>query len=179
MKRLLVLAVAVVLASTALIASATHQEVRDPNDTRGKLDIRRVEIVGDAANRWVITTDRGWAVRRIFDRGFFLIHFDTFGDDHYDYYVLLRSDRLHMEGTLWRDPKNSRDRQIGTAEVSRPNRRSVKVTVPLRRMRFPDAAVNYRWHARTLFIRKGCLKKVCIDRAPNRGAVVEPMLPAP
>lgn len=165
------------LGSTVMNASATHQVVRDPNDTRGKLDIRRVKIGGQRANRWQITTDRGWSVRGIFDRGYFLVHFDTFGDDDYDYYVLLRSDRRHMQGSLWRDRQRSRDELIGTADVRRPNRRTVKATVPMRKMRFPEAAVNYRWHARTLFIRKGCLKKVCIDRAPNRGAVLEPLVP--
>ena len=181
-----VAAVAVTLLAAAwlvpLLASAGHLPLRDPNDASGPLDVKRV-VVGDNDKRprWTVRTWGRWSAKRIFDRGFVLVFFDTFGGRRFDYYALARSDGYRMRASLWRDRADKPDRLLVGLKEGRPDRRSLAMRVPFTKMRFGKSRVEYYWYAQTLITNRRC-RRVCFDRAPNRDAVAEPVpgaTPAP
>ncbi len=65
-----------VLAAPALAGLAG---IPDPNDTRGDLDVRKVERFGIDRPGFHIVTCCRWRTKGIWDRGYFLVRFDTFG----------------------------------------------------------------------------------------------------
>jgi hypothetical protein len=176
MQRLILILVPALIVTSALmmLAGATHTDVGDGNDTRGRLDIRKVKTSGALKSpSWRIITHASWSVRRIQDRGFVLVNFDTFGTPRFDYYALIGSNGSRMKGTLWRDRTSNRDRQVAKLTVWRRGGRSVSVRVPLNEMKRGDKRLEYRWYAQTLYTSGKC-KQVCIDRAPNQGAITDP-----
>lgn len=178
MKKVLAAALVVALLPAAWSpASATHQAVRDRQDTRGKLDLRRVEMKPGLPRKWVLKTHEAYRAGRIFDKGYLLVYFDTFGTDRADYYVLLQPSRTKIKGALWKDRKpGNADRRLAPTRVRRANKRSITTSVPFRKMRTPGVA--YRWHVRTIYIGKSC-KRVCIDKAPDHRWITEPYVQPP
>lgn len=171
------LAVAAVSALLPVLASASHLDVADPNDSAGVLDLRRVSIYGSPPI-WNLKTYRGWRARTIWDTGFLLVYFDTFASDRYDYYALVRSDGRRLTAALFRDGVKRRDRRVTWLKTWRPDRRRVKLRVPLRKMTIGKRRLFYRWYAQTLFTGTDC-RRTCIDLAPDRNGVKEPLKPAP
>ena len=155
-----------------LLAVASHVDVRDGDDTRGLLDVRRVEVSGNERPTWNVITFSGWTVSEMFDAGYFLVRLDTFGDARYDYYALVRSDGFGMRGTLVRDRKSKPDFNVGSLDAWHPTRAGVKVRVSLRKMRLGDQRVTYGWRVQTLFSSDRC-PRVCIDNIPDDRAVRE------
>ena len=175
MKRWIAMGVAVALlaiiaAVIPLFATARHAVVRDPNDTRGALDVRRVEMV--SGTRWKVTTWRGWKTSALWDRGHVLIYLDTFGGARSDYYVLVGSNGMKMTAVLYRDRDSGKDRRIRSVRVRHPSKKVATVTVPLRKLARRESGV-YEWYVLSLFSSKDC-RRVCFDRAPNSGTVIEP-----
>ncbi|MDQ3955183.1 MAG: hypothetical protein M3285_06515 [Actinomycetota bacterium] len=168
---------AATLFSFAPQAAAHHMIVRDQEDTPGRLDVRRVEVVGSSPRSWIIKTYRTWGARGIYDKGYLLIYLDTFGGNRFDYYVLIQSLKRKLKGSVWRDLKNANDFVVGPTKINRSNRRTVRTTVPFRKLRVPDTQADYRWHVRTIYLKRSCWKAVCMDRAPQGGSVVEPLIP--
>lgn len=171
------IALAVVAAITATIAAPAFgglADLPDRNDTRGDLDIREVERFGVDRPGFRIVTCCRWSTKGIWDRGFFLVRFDTFGGSRFDYYALVRSNGSEMLGSLWRDRQDNPDRFEGELDEWRPNRKSVTVRVPLSRMYLGGPRrLTYRWKAQTMLTSPKC-RRVCFDRAPNHTAVTEP-----
>ncbi len=170
--RALVVVAAVAAVVLPLVSQASHRDLRDQNDTRGPLDVRLVQVGEQRSPRWSIYTYGRWRARTIWDRGFVVIKFDTFGDTHFDYYALILSDGYRLLGSLWRDHARRDDKEISKLKVSRPNRRSAAVRVRFGKMRFRDP-MSYRWNLTTTWTGKRC-GNVCFDRVPDKGAVVEP-----
>ena len=171
----LVLVVLVVAASlSTMLARANHQNVKDGNDVQGMLDIRRVETFGrNKKPGWKIMTISSMTAKELRDTGFFMVYLDTFGDSRFDYYALVSSKGSKMQGTLWRDPANKRDRRVGYFSVWRRNQGSVSLEIPLSKLNTGGSKrIDYRWFVKTLFTGDNC-RRVCIDRAPNSGALVE------
>ena len=150
--------------------------VRDPNDSPGLLDVRRVSRFGNPRPVWKVSTARGWAAARVQDRGYLIVFFNTFGDGHFDYYALIRSNGRQMKGRLMRNPRRARDRRVSYLSVWRRDKRSVSVRVPLRRMATPRR--SYVWRVQTLLTGPKC-PRVCFDVAPNDGGWEEPLPRAP
>ena len=173
--------VGLAIATAALVglvapATATHVVVRDRNDVDGRLDLRAVEVHRGPPRRWTFKTHKAFNARRIFDKGYLLVYFDTYGTKRFDYYVLLRPTRHKIKGDLWKDRKQSNDEIIAGTRVGKPGKRKVTTTVPLRKMRQGRARLTYRWHARTIYVGRRC-KRVCIDRAPQARSITEPFVP--
>ncbi len=169
------LAVAVGLA-LPVIAMARGPSLRDPNDTHGPLDVRRVFQAGKKRPTWRVRTGPRWRAKRLYERGFTLVYLDTFGEPRADYYALIRSNGKRMRGSLHRDrtaPKP--DRRISGLMVWRRDRRSVSVRVPLRKVFVPSRRDSFRWHVRTVTISRRCRSAACLDRAPDRGAIERPL----
>lgn len=176
MRRRVAAAVAVIVAAAFLIplfAGARHVDVTDDNDTRGVLDVRRVEVRGRSRPVFKVITFARWATKRIYDRGNALIYFDTFGNKRFDYYALVRAQKDDLRASLYRDRTVKKDFIIARLDEWRRNHKSLSVKVPLRRMRFGKKRVAYRWSVQTLFTGPRC-RRVCFDFAPDRGAVTEP-----
>jgi hypothetical protein len=176
-----VLAVAALaaLAFFPLSASAWHQDVTDPDDTKGRLDIRRVETWGAHRDMgYEIKTFRRWTVAEMWDAGFIAVNVDTWGTARTDYYVLVRSTGRTIEGLLFRDREKKRDYIMRKVKVWRPDRRTVRFRFPWDDVRIPDSRLAVRWFVSSIFSNDYCLN-VCIDRAPNSGQVTTMIRPSP
>ena len=171
-------ALVLALALGPWVSLANHVDLNDANDTRGPLDVRGVSVGPGDAPRWSISTWGRWRAAEIWDTGFFVIKFDTFGDSHHDYYALVRSSGSRLVGSLHRDFVERRDRELRDLRVARPDRRSVRVKVPYRAMRFSQPG-TYRWVVNSTFTSSRCGKAACLDRAPDEGAIDEPREPVP
>lgn len=163
-----------VAASASWFAGAGHLPVMDPQDTGGKLDIRRADVFGQERPRWKVATYGWWRPKGIWDRGFILVKLDTFGDERFDYYALVRSVGNRMRGDLYRDRRRKKDRRIARLNVWRKNRRSVSLRIPLQKLNIGPNRVHYSWAVQTLFTAKNC-PRTCFDFTPDSGAVVEPL----
>ena len=174
-KRLVLLAALVGIAvALPLLAVASHVDVRDPNDTRGVLDVQRVDVAGSNRPTWEVITFSGWTVARLWDKGYFLVRLDTFGTPRYDYYALVRSNGYGMKGTLVRDRQGKPDFNVSKLTAWHPTRSSIKVRVPLSKMRIGVERLEYFWQIETLFSNKSCVQ-ICIDDVPDAEGVAEPV----
>jgi hypothetical protein len=64
--------VAAFIALLAIVASAApafHAGVADPNDTRGRLDVRRVRLAHRGSTEVTVITFASWSPSAIWDRG--------------------------------------------------------------------------------------------------------------
>lgn len=176
--RYLVVAVVIISLFAPVVAHATHTRVRDGNDTQGALDVRMARMKRDHPPRFLVRTFSGWSARGIWDRGYILIYFDTFGylkgrKARFDYYGLIRSNGRSLAGELYRDRRQTRDRRIGRFKARKLDRRTVKATIAVRdKMRIGDNRDRFRWYVKTLYTSRSC-KRVCIDRAPDARSVTE------
>ena len=162
----------------ALPALASHTNQTDPDDTRGIMDVAKVRFVhDDDSPKWTVVTYHGWRPGRLWDRGYVVVRLDTQGLPTSDYYVIVRSNRDRMVGTIYRDYAHARDRLIGRVPVTRPDGRSVRVVIPLRFLTFGPARTSYWWSVLTLFT-SGTCPQTCFDAVPDTGAVEQP-LPSP
>ncbi len=155
-----------------LTAAARHVDPADPEDTRGLLDVQRIDSMG-AKNRpkWEIRTYDRWRAVEIWDVGWGIVHLDTYGDEHFDYYALVSSSGSRLKGALYEDRQGKDDRRIGAVKVDKPDRRSMLVVVDLNDLR-RRGNDSWRWYVRTLFTSGRC-QEVCIDRAPDANSVQE------
>ena len=166
------------LAAIPLLAWANHETTTDGNDTRGPLDVKRVDVKGTRSKpKWRVSTFGRWGPNAIWDKGYALVHLDAFGDEHFDHYALVRSNGFALEATLWRDRKRKDDVRAGKLHVARTNKRSFTVRVPLRRLDMPESRLFYRWYVQTIVVTGRCPRS-CFDRAPDDGAVTE-VVPQP
>jgi hypothetical protein len=168
-----VLAVAGIVGAVALLpflAGAEPESFKDPNDTKGRMDVKRVEVGGNDRVRYTIITFPKWKTSVVRDSAFVVIFFDTFGNSRFDYYALIGSDGNKMNGALWRDRKRKSDYRVAKLSPWRAGRRSVGVRIPIGRMKWPETRSFYRWRVQTLFTGKEC-RSVCFDLVPNKGRV--------
>ncbi len=165
---------AVAAVSFALIASASHVDATDPNDTRGLLDVRTVDHLGRSRPGWKVFTFSSWSRQDIFDSGYITVLLDTRQTARPDYYILVGSMGTHLYADLWRDRERHPDFRVAAVKVWRPNNTSVAVRVPLKRMVVGEDRIFYRWSIETIFTGERCTR-VCFDNVPDDGAVVEPL----
>ena len=173
----LVSVVVVAAASVAFVATASHLDVTDPNDTRGPLDVRRVENLGTTQPTWKVVTFASWSRAEIWDSGYVTVLFDTRAGPQPDYYVLVGSLGSRLYADLWRDRATKPDRRVAGVKVWRADNSSVSIRFPLDRMVIGSERTFYGWSVETLFTGERC-RRVCFDFAPDEGTVVEP-LPVP
>ena len=159
-------------------AAANHLSPDDPNDTRGPLDVQKVEMDGTDFPRWRVVTFGGWTAAEMFDAGYITIVLDTFGSSRVDYYVLVGSNGRQLYGHLWRDRTNKRDFKVGTIDLWRTDRSEVSVRIPLGKMKIGEQRPFYRWRVETIFTGERC-RRVCFDFVPDEGRIVEPLPIAP
>ena len=144
----------------------------DGNDTKGPLDVSRVQLSPGATRVGVgIRTLSAWSPRTIWDHGFFVVLLDSFGDAKPDYEVLIRSDGVRLQAHLRR--ASGGGAPIARAEVGRTNLHEVSVSIPIARLRFDTARAYYRWQVESLWNDTPC-PNVCFDVVNDGGAAAEP-----
>jgi hypothetical protein len=172
MKARFVVAIVIVSMVIPVLVWAHHVDPRDPNDTRGPLDVKKVDVVHRRTPRFEIITWRGWTARQIWDHGFGLVRLDTFGSSRFDYYALVRSTGSRLRGYVFKDRARRPDRRLFAVRTSKASRRSFRVRIPLRRLRMPESRAMYRWEIQTLFVSSRC-RRTCFDFVPDQGSVRE------
>lgn len=176
LSRLIVGACVATIALSAIMMGATarHLPVSDPDDTRGRLDVRRVTHSGGSRPRWDVITYEGWTKKQVFDVGYVTLMLDTKARARPDYYVLVGSFGTHLYGHLWRDRLNKPDYKIANVNVWKPTWRKIAIRLPLAKMKIGPRRIVYRWSVETLFTGARC-RRVCFDVVPDSGAVAEPI----
>jgi hypothetical protein len=151
------------LAGTALGDVVTR---RDPKDTPGRLDIRRISHghAGDGAVVHTISTYRRFPSRLLKGRGgaFGVFLFDPDEERIRLVVVRWRNGRLRAPVFDWDDGR------VGTARVSRPNPRTVRLVIPKGALGSLGEAPGYSWFAVSMYRDGGACKHWCEDVAPNR-----------
>ena len=165
-------AAATVLAMT-LVAGAHDTDLRDPDDTRGKLDIREVRLAHETrTHRWTVVTFSKWGNRAMWDRGYVEVLLDTRRTELADYYLLVRTDRSAIKAGLWRLHHFGPDTFLGPVGVDRLSLRSVSVQVALGKLEIGEQRDAYRWWVHTVVTSEAC-PRTCHDVAPNGDPVVQ------
>jgi hypothetical protein len=172
MRARFIVAIVIVSMVVPVIVLAHHVDPRDRNDTRGPLDVKKVNVARRRTPRFEIITWRGWTARRIWDHGFALVRLDTFGSSRFDYYALVRSTGSGLRGDVFRDRERRPDRRLFAVRTTKGSRRSFKVRIPLRRLRMSKSRTMYRWEIQTLFVGSRC-RRTCFDFVPDQGPVRE------
>ena len=175
MKRKVVAVVSIVgaVALAPWLAGAEQEAYEDPNDTKGRLDVKKVEVAGAKRVRYKVFTFQSWNPNELRDHGFVIVFFDTFGNNRFDYFALVRSNGDGMNGSLWRDRSRKKDYKVANLKTWRPSARSVGVRVPIGRMKWPASRDHYTWRVQTLFSGGEC-RSVCFDVVPNDGRITVP-----
>lgn len=166
--------IAAILVGVAALFAYAGPNADDPNDTRGVLDIRRVDFGGDDRPRFKTVTFATWTVDRVHDRGYVLVYFDSLGDERFDFYAMVRSNGKKMIGRLYRDRTQKKDVVVSHLDTWRNNKSSVTIRVPLPKLRIGKNRTFYRWYVQSLFTGPSC-KKVCFDTVPNGDPVTQPL----
>lgn len=167
MKRVVVV-VLVVSSLLVGVAFASHVNVNDGRDARGELDIKRVVHSGTDFPKWTISTFKAWGRQKIWDQGYLAVFLDTFGSSRHDYYALIWAGRNQLRATLFRDRKANSDYRIKDLKFRRPSVSSVKVTVPLNRLKIDSNRATYNWFVQSTWTDGKC-RQACFDWAPDIG----------
>jgi len=163
----------VTVAAMALVAGAHHSDSSDPNDTRGKLDVREVRFAhSPGPPAWTVLTYPNWTTGDIWDRGYILVMLDTEAGTPAEHYLLVRSTGASLVGSLWRARNVGPDTFLGSVPVKRLSPRSASAQVGLFRLTFGEKRTFYRWWIETLFTSDTC-RRTCHDRAPDKGGIVQ------
>jgi hypothetical protein len=157
-------AAAVLLALVgAEVARAGKSAAQDPNDTRGRLDIRSVSQ-GHSGRKvtHTIKTFGRWPSSVLDEQhsNSFLMVLNTDSDPAIERFVFIITARGRLEAGVLTGNGNF----LGRADASRPNRRSLRVTLSKSRLGNP---AGYRWQASSSFQGSSGCGRGCVDRAPN------------
>lgn len=167
----------VVLSSFMPIAAAADSaHMTDPNDTPGKLDVRRLAH-GHTADKLkhVVGTDNAWH-NSVLSGSNSHIYLWISTDSESEFaerrvVIDLRNDKLWAAIQPYVESADAADvGPLTEIRVRRPSRR--KVAVIFRRNLLGKDVAEYGWSVTTRFKRSGsarCARQVCIDDAPNGG----------
>ncbi|HEV8682508.1 MAG TPA: hypothetical protein VGS09_07020 [Actinomycetota bacterium] len=150
---------------------------QDPNDTTGRMDVRRIGTTfGATSSSWTFFTYGQSSRKELWDRAFGVVSLDTSGDASAEYRIVIRvrSDGRSMAAFLRR---LSDGKQWGL-DAWRPGWRSMAVRLPMSRLSFASGRTHYRWWGQTLFSHSWCKKAVCFDFTPGSaptGTLIQPV----
>jgi hypothetical protein len=154
----------------AIAAPSFHSDTRDPNDTRGLLDVRRVRLDHEGRTEVTVITFADWTTASIWDRGNAYVFLDTEGGENSEYFAVVRSTGSDLEASLWRDRREHRDVFLRNLRVRRKSRDGVSIEIPIKTLEFGRFRESYLWWATTSFTAEVC-RRTCIDRAPDAGSI--------
>jgi len=161
------------VALMAVVAGAHDTDFQDPDDARGRLDVKQVRLAhAQGPPTWTIVTFGEWSTAGMWDRGYIMVLLDTQGGMGAEYYLLVRSAGTALQGSLWRAHTYGPDSYLGSVQTRRPSRRSASVQVRLGRLTFGASRPFYRWRVLTVYTGRLC-RRTCHDQAPNLDAVLQ------
>jgi hypothetical protein len=153
-------------------AAAHNFTKTDPDDTRGLLDLRSASVA-HTSNAVVhsFRTFAGWAPR---DLGrlssFFVIGLDRNNDASQAERCVLVYYRSGLRATLFNCITGA---TIGQVPLSKPNRTTVKVTIPK-----AQTGLSYRWSIVSIYVEKKPCLNGCFDGIPNlSGFILHDLIP--
>ena len=150
-------------------AYADTRTISDGNDRPGPLDIRSARHAHDGT-RVVhrISTFSTWRSGVIGRNtsNLFAVEISTDGDPALERVVLVFSANGRLVAQVFRLPAGT---LVGAASASRPNGRTVRVSIPRSRL---GNVTGYRWNAHSQYRAAGACSGFCFDRAPNSGRVL-------
>jgi hypothetical protein len=150
-------------------AQADTKRISDGNDRPGRLDIRSASHGHDGARVvHTISTFSRWRPGLIGRNtsNLLAVEISTDGDPALERVVLVFSANGRLVAPIIQLPAGT---VVGSASVSKPNRRTVRVSI--RHVRLGYTA-GYRWNAHSQYRAAGACSSFCIDRAPNSGRVL-------
>ncbi|HSJ51803.1 MAG TPA: hypothetical protein VLA90_11075, partial [Actinomycetota bacterium] len=101
--RIATVVVVAAMVSFGSVASARHEPVNDPKDTRGRLDVAAVRLRHDEGPpQWRVVTFGEWTVAQMWDVGYVVVELDTRADAAIDFRAVMRSDGRRLVATLYR-----------------------------------------------------------------------------
>lgn len=159
-------------AAFALLApgrgSANNGRVSDPRgDVRGALDIASVSHGHVGKNlTHTLRTYKPFSSKLLKGNSGILFAFDVNRDSDAEAAVAVAWSHGALRGIL----VSEAGKRIEVVRVSRPDSRSVKVTLPQRAV---ATAPTYRWMAATTFQSRQTCRKGCVDSAPNHHRLLE------
>jgi hypothetical protein len=169
-----VVAAALCLALLPGTAVADHARAFDPDDTHGRLDIRRVSHGHRGAHVLThrITTFGEWRPRLLSKRTYLTVWFSTDGDKWAEYIARIFYRHGGLRACFGGYAEGSDYAGVGPCKrvpVARPDRRSVLI-------RLKDSFVgdddSYGWSAESSYALEGSehcpLRNVCYDYVPSR-----------
>ena len=162
----LVAAAIVALTMMALAGPRFHDDVPDADDTRGLLDVRKVQLDHEGGTEFTVITFATWKVPTLWDRGNAFVLLDTEGGAPAEYFALVRSTGRTLEGSLWRVRHGRADRFVRRLTIRRKSGKSVSIAVPIKSLKFGRSRESYRWWVSTTFTGAGC-RRTCVDRVPD------------
>ena len=173
LRRGIATAVVGALVWTGSAAMADVKTLNDPNDTQGKLDVRRVIVDHDDRDRkFKIKTFEGWD-KDILEPGKASIRVNLKIDEDSYYSIEITKDpgglRAHV--IFCKDGMCNYD-QSESVGATKPNRRTVRFTI--RRGMIPKITDVLRWKVETA-TGSGCDGNCNFDLAPNNGYERHPL----
>lgn len=154
--------------AVAGIAQANAYTEQDANDVAGPLDIRSASH-RHAGTKLVhtIRTFSGWRAGLLGARtpNYFLLELNTDSDTPPERSILVVSRKGRVVALVF--GPGPRRRYLGTVVAKHPNRKTLRLVIPRRRLGYP---AGYRWQAFAFYKSKRACKRGCFDRAPNGGA---------
>ncbi|MGH3012292.1 MAG: hypothetical protein ACRDMY_10730 [Gaiellaceae bacterium] len=163
-RALAVAAVALFALVGAEAASAGANTVQDGNDRPGRLDIRSVSQghSGGKVTHTIRTFGR-WPKSLLDERhsNSFLVLINTDSDARVERFVVI----ITVRGRVTAGVLTAGGNFLGRTDVSRPGRRSLRVSISRNRLGNP---AGYGWQAFSSFQGSGGCRNGCVDRAPNR-----------
>jgi uncharacterized repeat protein (TIGR02543 family) len=156
-----------IAATGTAVARADEGAKTDPRDVRGSLDIISVSqahVGGSLVH--ALRVRRPFRSRLLTGSNAVAFTFDVNDDGRVDRLVLVFWLRKALRGAL----VDAKGHLIAQVPASRPDARTVRVTVPDRA--FGDAE-SYRWLGFTTFKDKRICRRACTDIAPNAGPMVQ------
>ena len=166
----LVAAAIAALTVMALAGPRFHDDVSDADDTRGLLDVRKVQLDHQGGTEFTVITFATWKVPTLWDRGNAFVLLDTEGGAPAEYFALVRSTGRALEGSLWRVRHGRSDRLVRRLTVRRKTGKSISIAVPTKGLKFGRSRESYRWWVSTTFTGAGC-RRTCVDRVPDEGSM--------
>ena len=173
MRRAIVVSLIGIIVASAIPAAGDNRFVRDPRDTKGRLDVRRLEHghgpaspTGARRVRHIVTMHRGWWKRRLRCgngpcHGILNLEFSTDRDSDRERLIQVYvrdgryTARIFAETencVIQTGPCEQRTEAIGRARVTRPSSRSISVSLPVRKL--GQDLDLYRWRIQLAFGRR-------------------------
>lgn len=171
-KTFLIVGVITALIAVSSPAMAHKQEVSDPNDTSGKLDIKKATSIDrgsglDEKFIFIVKTYGGWRKRDLTGGGNFMIQFRRGQESSYQIEISTdKSGDLTGVLVLCIEAQGCNYDKARPVPVRKRNKHVVKTWV--KRDDIPGVGNNLRWRATSTW-RMGCGNNCPFDAAPDNG----------